>query len=50
MSWLLAHDVVGSVITGATKPEQVDGNVAAGEWKLDADDMAAVAEALSPSA
>jgi aryl-alcohol dehydrogenase-like predicted oxidoreductase len=50
VSWLLAHDVVGSVITGATKPEQVDGNVAAGEWKLDADDMAAVAEALSPSA
>ena len=48
-SWLLAHDVVGSVLTGATKPQQVDANVAAAEWKLDADDMAAVAEALSPS-
>jgi aryl-alcohol dehydrogenase-like predicted oxidoreductase len=49
-SWLLAHDVVGSVLTGATKPEQVDANVAAAEWKLTAEDMAAVAEALSPSA
>ena len=49
-SWLLAHAVVGSVLTGATKPEQVDANVAAADWKLDADDMVAVAEALAPPA
>lgn len=30
--WLLADPVVSSVIAGATSPEQVEANVAAGEW------------------
>ncbi|MHB8505696.1 MAG: aldo/keto reductase [Acidimicrobiales bacterium] len=32
---LLAHPEVSSVIAGATRPEQVAANVAAGEWELD---------------
>ena len=33
---------VASVIAGATKPEQVRANVAAGDWELSADDLAAL--------
>ena len=33
-SWLLAHKPVASVIAGATKPEQVRTNAAAGQWSL----------------
>lgn len=32
--WLLAQDVTSSVIAGATKPEQIDQNVAAAAWVL----------------
>ena len=33
---------VASVIAGATKPEQVEANVRAGEWVPGADDVAAL--------
>ena len=33
---------VASVIAGATKPEQVRANAAAGDWELSADDLAAL--------
>jgi aryl-alcohol dehydrogenase-like predicted oxidoreductase len=33
-AWLLGHAVVSSVIAGATRPEQVAANAAAGAWKL----------------
>jgi aryl-alcohol dehydrogenase-like predicted oxidoreductase len=33
-AWLLAKPVVASVIAGATSPEQVRANVAAGHWRL----------------
>ncbi|HEX4740014.1 MAG TPA: aldo/keto reductase [Caulobacteraceae bacterium] len=33
-AWLLGHEVVSSVIAGATKPEQVKANAAAGSWTL----------------
>jgi aryl-alcohol dehydrogenase-like predicted oxidoreductase len=33
-SWLLSHKAVASVIAGATKPEQVKSNAAAGDWNL----------------
>jgi aryl-alcohol dehydrogenase-like predicted oxidoreductase len=36
---LLAHPEVSSVIAGATRPEQVEANVAAGEWQLDAGEL-----------
>lgn len=41
-SWLLAQDVVASVIAGATKPEQVRSNASAAGWKLTPNDMAEV--------
>jgi aryl-alcohol dehydrogenase-like predicted oxidoreductase len=44
---LLAHDAVSSVIAGATKPEQVRANAAAGRWTLAEDDLTALAEILS---
>lgn len=34
ISWLLASPTVVSVIAGATRPEQVSANAAAGEWEL----------------
>jgi aryl-alcohol dehydrogenase-like predicted oxidoreductase len=34
--WLLAHDAVASVIAGATTPDQVRANAAAGGWIPDA--------------
>jgi aryl-alcohol dehydrogenase-like predicted oxidoreductase len=43
--WLLAPDIVSSVIAGATRPEQVEENVKASAWTLSADDMDAI-EAL----
>jgi aryl-alcohol dehydrogenase-like predicted oxidoreductase len=39
---LLAQPAVGSVISGATKPEQVRSNAAAGEWQPSAHDVAAL--------
>ena len=44
--WLLSQREVPSVIAGATKPEQVEGNVKAGEWRLSAEDMLALAPLL----
>jgi aryl-alcohol dehydrogenase-like predicted oxidoreductase len=41
-SWLASHDFVPSVIAGATKPEQVEANVKATEWKLTPEEMAEV--------
>ena len=38
-SWLAARPTVGSIIAGATKPEQIDANVKAVGWELNADDM-----------
>lgn len=42
MSWLACKPFVGSVIAGATKTEQLDGNVASANWKLTAEEMAEV--------
>ena len=40
--WLASQDFVPSVIAGATKPEQVEQNVAAGAWRLSTEEMAEV--------
>ena len=40
--WLLTRPAVASVIAGATRPEQVTANVAAGTWRPDAEVLAAV--------
>lgn len=41
-AWLLGHKVVPSVIAGATKAEQIAGNVAAAGWKLSPAEVAEV--------
>ena len=46
---LAAQPAVASVIAGATRPEQVHANVAAGEWVPDANDLAAL-DAVAPDA
>jgi len=38
-SWLAARPTVGSIIAGATKPEQIEANVKAVSWELTADEM-----------
>ncbi|MGH8917701.1 MAG: aldo/keto reductase [Actinomycetes bacterium] len=43
---LAARPVVSSVIAGATRPEQVRANVAAGAWQPSGDDLAALAKVL----
>jgi len=39
VSWLAAQPLVGSVLTGVTRPEQVTANAAAADWKLTSDDL-----------
>jgi aryl-alcohol dehydrogenase-like predicted oxidoreductase len=41
-AWLQSFEAVASVIAGATSPAQVEANVAAASWTLDADTFAAV--------
>ncbi|HUC67148.1 MAG TPA: aldo/keto reductase [Stellaceae bacterium] len=41
-SWLLARPAVGSVIAGATRPEQVEQNIKAGDWALTAAELAEI--------
>ena len=41
-AWLLSRPSVASVIAGATKPEQVAANVAAGGWRLSSELLAQV--------
>ena len=43
MSWLVAQSFVGSVIAGATTPEQVEANVKAANWMLSAADLTEIA-------
>ena len=43
-SWLATQPVVGSVIAGATRPEQVKANAAAATWRLTAEEMDEVAQ------
>jgi aryl-alcohol dehydrogenase-like predicted oxidoreductase len=45
--YLLAHGSVASVIAGATKPEQVQGNAAAAGWELSAADLAEIRDIAS---
>jgi aryl-alcohol dehydrogenase-like predicted oxidoreductase len=47
---LLARDVVSSVIAGATRPDQVRANAAAGRWSPSDEDLAALGDVLSAHA
>jgi aryl-alcohol dehydrogenase-like predicted oxidoreductase len=49
-AWLLARPQVASVIAGATRPEQVEQNVATAAWVLSPDDLAAVDKVLAEAA
>ena len=42
IAWLLARDHVASVITGATKPDQIESNAKAAEWTLSQDELAEI--------
>jgi aryl-alcohol dehydrogenase-like predicted oxidoreductase len=42
IGWLAAQPHVSSVIAGATKPEQVEANVKAGEQRLSAETIAEI--------
>ncbi len=46
-AWLAAQPTIASVIAGATSPAQIAANVAAVDWTLTADDLAAVDAALA---
>jgi aryl-alcohol dehydrogenase-like predicted oxidoreductase len=41
-SWLAMNPVNASIIAGATKPEQLEQNVKATEWKLSAEELAEI--------
>jgi aryl-alcohol dehydrogenase-like predicted oxidoreductase len=43
ISALASTPGIGSVIAGATKPEQVRANSAAASWRLEANDLEALA-------
>ena len=42
IGWLANKAYVGSVIAGATRPEQVEQNAAAADWKMTSEEMAEV--------
>ncbi|WP_010138679.1 aldo/keto reductase [Oceanicola sp. S124] len=46
-AWLLAEPLVGSVMAGATKPEQVIANAEAARWRLDAAMRDEISQALA---
>lgn len=48
LAWLAAQPAVDCVIAGATRPEQVEANVRALEWKMTAEDVAEVARITDP--
>lgn len=47
LAWLAARPAVSTIIPSATRPEQVEQNVRATDWRLTADDLRAVANILA---
>ena len=47
IAWLLGNPMVGSVIAGATRPEQVTANAKASDWQLTQEDMKEIDEILT---
>lgn len=47
VGWLLSRPYIGSVIAGATKPEQIEQNAAAAAWRPTADQAKQI-DAISP--
>ncbi len=48
IGWLLSKPVVASVISGATKPEQLEQNVKAGAWRPSAEELQNIDEITPP--
>jgi aryl-alcohol dehydrogenase-like predicted oxidoreductase len=46
LAWLLSRPEVSTIIAGATRPEQVDQNAKAADWKLSPDDLKAIDDTL----
>ena len=46
LSWLINRDVVGSVIAGASKPEQVAANAGAVGWSMTGEELGKIASIL----
>ena len=46
VSWLASQPYVGSVIAGATRPEQVEENAKAADWKLTDDEKKEIDEIM----
>jgi aryl-alcohol dehydrogenase-like predicted oxidoreductase len=42
IAWLLSHPWLSTVIAGATRPEQLDANLAGAGWKLTPEEVAEV--------
>ena len=42
IAWLLSHPWLSTVIAGATRPEQLDANIAGANWKLTAEEVAQI--------
>ncbi len=49
LGWLLAHDVVPAVTSGATSPEQVAANVRAADWTPTREDLEELERMLAPA-
>lgn len=47
-AWLLAQPAVSSVIAGVMNTAQLESNIAAGQWRLGADDLAELDTLLGP--
>ena len=47
ISWLARHDVVASVIAGATSPDQVRANAGSAGWKLSEDEMREIGQIVT---
>ena len=47
IAWLAAQPAVSSVIAGAARPDQVEANMRAGEWRLSAAEVAEIGEMAS---
>ncbi|HEX5139733.1 MAG TPA: aldo/keto reductase, partial [Dehalococcoidia bacterium] len=39
IGWLASNPLVGSVMTGATKPEQIEANALASGWRLTPEEL-----------
>ncbi len=46
-AWLLGHEVVSSVIAGATTPQQIQTNAATADWRLTPDEVDEVSKLVS---